>query len=156
MSGYYRNLVERGFSVRRSWDQDLEKQQTVYLNQNELLYSLARTSTLAGIIKFTPSERNSSARYLFSEQMNGEFSRQREVALLFGHAALLDFEMSQDYDGDIELEANRDDKNSIITYKELGFERSKPVESTDERVVMLRPGIVYRRSRITRREGEEL
>ncbi|MBC7869068.1 hypothetical protein H7X69_02730 [Candidatus Saccharibacteria bacterium] len=156
MSGYYHDLVERGFNVNRGQYEDFEKQQTIRSNEDELVYHLARTSIIAGTIRFTPAERISGSRYLFNEQMNGEFSRQREVALLFGHAALLDFEMSQAYDGDLELGANRDDKDSIRTYKELGFGQTRLLASMDERIVMLRSGMIYRRSSLVRREGKEL
>lgn len=159
MSGYYHDLVERGFGVHRGWSKDLEQQGVVRPSQGELIYDLARAARLAGVIRFTPLEWVNNAKYggyLFSERLEGEFTRDRPLALHFGQVALLDFEMSQVYDGDLELETDRDDKDSIRTYRELGFEQARPLRSMDERVAMLRPGIVYRRSRIARDETEPL
>jgi len=159
MSGYYHDLVERGFSVHHGWSKDLEQQGVARPSQGELVYDLGRAALLAGVIRFTPLERVNNAKYggyLFDERLEGEFARDRSLALRFGQAALLDFEIWQAYDDDLGLKSDRDDTDSLKTYEELGFRRIGSLRSTDERVTMLRPGIVSRRSGIARGEAETL
>ena len=157
MSRYYHDLIERGFSVRRAWSEDLEKRGVLRSNENELVYDFSRAAQLAGVIRFTPLEQISTGRYggyFFNEHLESEFARDRTVALLFGRVAILDFEVSQAYNDDLGLTTDRDDTDSLITYQELGFKRIGSLRPTDERMTMLRPGIINRLSRITRGEAK--
>jgi len=63
MSGYYHDLVERGFSVHHGWSKDLEQQGVARPSQGELVYDLGRAALLAGVIRFTPLERVNNAKY---------------------------------------------------------------------------------------------
>lgn len=159
MSGYYHDLIEHGYSVHRGWSKDLEQQGVARPIQGELVYDIGRAALLAGVIRFTPLERVNNAKYggyLFSESLKGEFTRNRPFALLFGQAALLDFEIWQAYDDDLGVKSDRDDTNSLMIYQELGFRRIGSLRPTDEYITMLRPGIISRRSRIARGEAETL
>ncbi len=149
---YYQDIIKfkHSLSVSRVWHDDLDLQTGPIIDVGELVYNLEDETTLAGVIKFSPSDHISSVKYLFSERMNGVFAHDRVLAIRFGQAALLDFEMSQEYNDDLGAAVDRQDTVGIKTYTELGFIQSGPFNSTDEAVVMLRPGIAYRLAKITK------
>lgn len=154
MSGYYHNLVQLGFKVSRGWHEDIAEQRPFRRGERKLVYHLAQAAELAGVIRLTSSGQTPDEECRFREYMIEKYAHDRTVAVHFGHAALLDFETSQGYSGDLTAEVDRYDSDNINTYEDLGFKQSEEVGPADKHMVMRRPGITSRLSRIARDEAE--
>lgn len=148
-SGYRQDLSAGHFNVSRKWDYKLDEQRDPEMGDGELVYQLERAAKLAGDFRITPSDRVSGSKYLVDERMHGDYVRDHWLAIKFGKAVLFDFEMSQEYNGDLGLIVDRDDINGIRNYGQLGFSQAGVLRLIDTHIIMLRPGILSRLSIIT-------
>lgn len=140
----YPRDYDKRFSSREVANRWFEKDESM------AMYTLAlgRTADLAGVIWVAhPEEKLLGAEKAFNMRIYAS-ARGRELAVDFGQAALIDYELlHKDYEGDIGVNVNRDYRNEIQVYGDLGFSvKEKP--RVNEFITMLRPGFRTRVSNI--------
>ena len=104
-------------------------------DKNRIIYALAKTSELAGIIWFSnKSTLGIEADYTFAIRMY-EIARGKGLSEIFARTAISDFEHKSGYSGDIWLETDADNMAAMHLYDKLGYKTSL---QADGRVTMVR------------------